>query len=146
MELPAITLQLPILPKHRYEKEILGKSFVDLAIGSGPYTISKYKRNSYVLYKRNKKYWAKNSPFNRGRYNFDYIKINYYKDENSMIEAFKKGDFDMFVCYNSKTWATALQGEKFSKLRWIKKDLLPHKNNQGAQGFSLISENLCFKT
>src|SRR5690606_1039160 len=49
--------------------------------------------------------------------------------------AFKKGEFDVFICYSSKAWAKDMTGDKFDKLGWISKELWPHSNNQGGQGF-----------
>ena len=42
-------------------------------------------------FKRNPDYWAKDIPSKRGFDNYDAITLNYFRDENAMFEAFKKG-------------------------------------------------------
>lgn len=134
-ELPLIALELPILPKHVYGKGDFGKDFTDKAVGSGPYVIKDFKRDSFITFKRNPDFWGKDLPMFKGRYNFDEITTKYFKDPTAEVEAFKKGDFDMYWVRGSKVWALDLVGEKFDKLKYIKKELWPHSNNQGAQGF-----------
>ncbi len=134
-ELALIATQLPVLPKHIYGKGVFGKDFTDKAIGSGPYVIKDFKRDSYVTFKRNPDFWGKDLPMFKGRYNFDEITVKYFKDPTAEIEAFKKGDFDMYWVNGSKVWALDLVGEKFDTLKYIKKELWPHSNDQGSQGF-----------
>ncbi len=135
-ELPLITTQMPVLPKHFYgAKGDFGKDFTDKTLGSGPYTVKEFKRDSYVTFKRNPDFWGKDLGLFKGRYNFDEITLKYYKDATALTEAFKKGDFDMYAVNSSKVWALDLVGEKFDTLKYIKKELWPHSNNQGSQGF-----------
>ncbi|MFK7823100.1 MAG: extracellular solute-binding protein [Oligoflexales bacterium] len=134
-ELPAIATQITVLPKHIYGKGDFSKDFNDIAAGSGPYVVEEFNRGGSIVYKRNLNFWGWKDPFYQGRYNLDKIVIKYYKDPTTMVEAFKKGEFDLYVCYSSKIWAKDLEGKKFQDLRWIKKELWQHKNNQGSQGF-----------
>ena len=76
---------------------------------------------------------------------FDEVVIKYYKDAVSMVEAFKKGEFDLYFCYSSKIWANDLKGKKFNKLKWIKREHWTHKNNQGSQGFYFNLRKNIFK-
>ena len=59
--------------------------------------------------KRNPDYWAKDMPSKRGFDNYDEIRMNYYRDENTMFEAFKKGVVDVFMEENTGRWAERLQ-------------------------------------
>ena len=133
-ELPAISTQLSILPKHIYNKGDFNDDFVDKVVGSGPYVVKSFKRGASITYKKNEKFWGNTIPFFKGRYNFDEIEIQYYRDETAKVEAFKKGNFDVFICYSSKLWAKDLVGDLFDK-GLIKKELWSHSNNQGSQGF-----------
>lgn len=134
-ELPLIATELPILPKHIYEKGDWTKDFSDRIVGSGPYIVKDFKKGVFITFQRNPKWWAKDRPVYKGRYNFDEITIKYYKDETVSVEAFKKGDFDFYPGNHSKIWSTVLVGDRFESLKWIRKEKWPHHNNQGTQGF-----------
>ncbi len=58
-----------------------------------------------MTFKRNPDYWAKDIPSKMGFDNYDEIRLSYYRDENSMFEAFKKGLVDVFIEENSGRWA-----------------------------------------
>ena len=60
-------------------------------IGSGPYTIAKVDPGKSITFKRDPDYWGRDLPVNRGLYNFDEIRYDYYRDAGSMFEAFKSG-------------------------------------------------------
>ena len=105
-ELPQITGQITVLPKHYWESRDFSKSTLKPPLGSGPYRISKFEPGRFVEYERVKDYWGKDIAINRGRYNFDTIRYDYYRDENVALEAFKKGRYDYRVESTSKVWAT----------------------------------------
>ena len=134
-ELPLIATELPILPKHIYEKGDWAKDFSDKVVGSGPYVVKDFKKDVFVTFQRNPSWWGKDLPAFKGRYNFDEITIKYYKDDTVAVEAFKKGDFDFFPGNHSKIWATVLVGDRIESLKWIRKEKWEHHNNQGTQGF-----------
>ncbi len=134
-ELPLIANQLPVLPKHIYGKGDFALDFATQAVGSGPYLVKDFKAGSYITLQRNPRFWGKDQPLYRGRYNFDEIVVKYFKDPTAEVEAFKKGDFDIYPVFSSKVWALDLVGERFDQLKWIKKVLLSNANNQGSQGF-----------
>ena len=104
-ELPLIIAGfLPIIPKKFYEKIDVTKTFLDIPIGSGPYTIEKLEPGRQIVYKRVMDYWAKDLFVNKGQYNFDKIIYDYYKDSTVLLEAFKVGDYDYRREYNAKKW------------------------------------------
>ena len=90
-ETPLLLALLPILPKHAVDRDNFDKSTLTPLIGSGPYTIDTVEPGELVALKRNPDYWAKDHPSKRGFDNFDEIRINYFRDDNAMFEAFKKG-------------------------------------------------------
>ncbi len=106
-ELPLIIAGfLPIIPKKFYENLDVTKTFLDIPLGSGPYTIDSIDPGRQVKYKRVNDYWAKDLPVNKGLYNFDTIVYDYYKDSNVLVEAFKVGEYDFRREYNVKRWLT----------------------------------------
>jgi len=106
-ELPLIVAGfLPIIPKKYYETIDVTKTFLDIPLGSGPYTITEVDPGRKIIYKRVEDYWAKDLPVNKGQYNFDYLTYDYYKDSNVLLEAFKVGDYDYRREYNAQRWQT----------------------------------------
>ena len=106
-ELPLIVAGfLPIIPKKYYETIDVTKTFLDIPLGSGPYTIAEVDPGRKIIYKRVEDYWAKDLPVNKGQYNFDYLTYDYYKDSNVLLEAFKVGDYDYRREYNAQRWQT----------------------------------------
>jgi microcin C transport system substrate-binding protein len=133
-ELPLILGQLPILPKHYYEKVEFDKTTLQPPLGSGPYRIKSLEPGRRIVYERVKDYWGADLPVSRGFYNFDEIRYEYYRDANVALEAFKAGGYDIRVENTSKFWATAYTGPMFDA-GWIKKEEIPHELGTGMQGF-----------
>lgn len=104
-ELPLILALLPILPKHAIDAETFDKSTLKPFVGSGPYRLETVKAGDSLTFKRNPDYWAKDIPSKRGFDNYDEIRLTYYRDENAMFEAFKKGLVDVFIEENAGRWA-----------------------------------------
>ena len=108
-ELPFILAELPVLPAHYWQKPENDFEATSLNIppGSGPYRISRADPGRSITYKRNDDYWAKDLPVNRGRYNFDTVHYDYYRDENVSLQALTAGKYDLRFEYIARNWATA---------------------------------------
>ena len=144
-ELPMIASELPVMSKAFYSRHPFGSddSLVP-PVGSGPYVVESVNPGKSVTYKRNAKYWAKDLPVRKGMYNFDTIKVDYYKDPVVAVEAFKAGDFDFMLVNIAKQWARDLTGEKFDRGEIIKK-IFPDENNEGMQGFVMNTRRQLFQ-
>jgi peptide/nickel transport system substrate-binding protein len=105
-ESPLLLALLPILPKHATDAESFDKSTLKPLIGSGPYRIDSVRPGEVVVLKRNSEYWAKDIPSKRGLDNYDEIRINYFRDENTMFEAFKKGAVSVQIETDTGRWAS----------------------------------------
>lgn len=103
-ELPLILGLMPILPKHLIDAENFAKSSLEPMIGSGPYRVSGVRPGEVVAFERNPDYWARDIPSKRGFDNYDEIRINYFRDANTMFEAFKKGVIDVHIEGDSGRW------------------------------------------
>ncbi|WP_084448438.1 extracellular solute-binding protein [Desulfovibrio inopinatus] len=143
-ELPLILGQLPVLPKHYWETRDFTETGFELPIGSGPYTIAHFQPGHTITYKRDPNYWAKDHPVNKGRYNFDEVVIDYYRDETVTLQAFKAGEYDFRQEYVSKNWATSYTGPAFDKGLIVKKEI-PHNVPQGMQAFFFNTRRDIFK-
>ena len=93
-ELPLILGLMPILPKHATDVAHFEETTFTPPIGSGPYRISGVKPGASVTFKRNPDYWGRDLPVNRGCWNFDEIRIDFYRDANAQFEAFRRGLYD----------------------------------------------------
>ncbi len=106
-ELPLILGLMPVLPKHAIDPAPFDKSSLVAMIGSGPYVVETVKPGELVQLKRNPDYWARQIPSKAGYDNYETIRINYFRDENAMFEAFKKGLVDIFVENDPGRWNSA---------------------------------------
>jgi microcin C transport system substrate-binding protein len=135
-DLPLTVADLPIFSKAYYTKHDLAQTTLDPPLGSGPYTVGDVKQGRTISYKRNPNYWAKDLPVNRGRWNFDEIRFEYFRDRTAGMEAFKAGTYDFREEFTSKVWATEY-GFPAIRASKVKKEILPDETPSGTQGFFL---------
>jgi peptide/nickel transport system substrate-binding protein len=113
-ELPLILGLMSVLPKHAVDPDTFEATSFEPMIGSGPYVVVDVRPGQSVTIKRNPDYWGRDLPVNRGLWNFDEVRFDYYRDANAHFEAFKKGLYDLRVETDSTRWAT---GYDFPALR-----------------------------
>jgi microcin C transport system substrate-binding protein len=143
-ELPMIASEIPVMSKTFYTQHPFdGDGTLVAPVGSGPYVVESFNPGKTITYKRNDSYWAKDMPIRKGMYNFDTIKVDYYKDPVVAVEAFKAGDFDFIPISIAKQWARDLTGPRFENGEIIKKTF-PHGNNAGMQGFLMNTRRAIF--
>lgn len=113
-ELPLIMGQLTILPKHYWtgkdadgEQRDPMKTTLEPPLGSGPYRIKYANPGRVVIYERVADYWGKDLPVNKGQWNYDEIRFEYYRDSTVAFQAFKAGHLDYWQETSAKNWATA---------------------------------------
>ncbi|QPJ65971.1 MAG: ABC transporter substrate-binding protein [Candidatus Nitrohelix vancouverensis] len=146
-ELPLITGQMLIFPKHIYGApgSNFGSDFDNIAIGSGPYEIEKYEFGKYITLKRKADWWGKDLPKNRGRYNFDQITWKIYLDPVAQREAFKGGGYDASQINSSRDWALDYKGD-FVKKGYYLREEIPHNRVAGMQGYAMNMRNDLFES
>ncbi|MCA1457734.1 ABC transporter substrate-binding protein [Bradyrhizobium sp. BRP22] len=93
-ELPLILGLMPVLPKHAVDPSTFEDTTMTGPIGSGPYRVGAVKPGASVALVRNPDYWGRDLPVNRGLYNFDEIRLDFYREANGQFEAFKRGLYD----------------------------------------------------
>lgn len=94
-EMPLIMGLMPVLPKHAVSAENFDKTSFEKPVASGPYVVAEVSPGASIVLKRNPDYWGRDLPIMRGQFNFDTIRIDYYRDSTAMMEAFRKGLFDV---------------------------------------------------
>ena len=135
-DLPQTVGGLPIFSKAYYAAS--GADFeastLTPGIGSGPYVLDSLEVGQQIVYRRNPDYWGYDLPINKGRHNFDRIRIEYFADYNSAFEGFKAGTYTYRTEASSKIWAT---GYDFPAIQngWAKKDTPPDGTLASGQSF-----------
>jgi microcin C transport system substrate-binding protein len=142
-ELPFIMGQLTVLPKHDWEKRKIEETTLDKVIGSGPYMIETIDPGRSITYVRNKDWWGAKLPINVGRYNFERIRYDMYRDATVAQEAFLAGKFDFKSENVAKSWATAYNAPVITK-GLVKKETIAHQLPAGMQAFALNSRRPIF--
>lgn len=104
--LPFTIGSFSIMPKHYWQSHDISKTTIEAPLGSGPYKLSRAEIGRNLVYERVADYWGQDIPVNKGRYNFDRVKFDYFKDETVMGEAHKSHVFDVREEGVSKNWAT----------------------------------------
>jgi peptide/nickel transport system substrate-binding protein len=122
-ELPLILGLMPVLAKHAINPDTFEDTSFDPLLGSGPYTVTAVKPGESITFKRDKNYWGRDLPINRGLWNFDTIRFDYYRDGNTHFEAFKKGLYDLRVETDPGRWQMAYDFPAMREGRVAKEDL-----------------------
>jgi peptide/nickel transport system substrate-binding protein len=133
-ELPLILGLMPILPRHAIDVAAFEETSFDPPLGSGPYVVSEVRPGHSLTLRRNPAYWGRELAINRGFWNFDEIRFDYYRDDNAYFEAFKKGLYDVRAEHDPGRWQT---GYDFPALRAgrVVKEAFPTGLPKGLTGF-----------
>ena len=103
-ELPLILGLMPVLPRHAVDPATFEETTMTGPIGSGPYRVTAVKPGASVTLTRNPDYWGRDLPVNRGLWNFDEIRLDFYRESNGQFEAFKRGLYDFRVEHEPLRW------------------------------------------
>ncbi len=143
-ELALIIGQLSVLPKHIWENRDFSKADLQIPVGSGPYRIKSIDPGRSIRYERVDDYWAKDLAVNKGRYNYDILHYDYYRDAVVMLEALKAGQIDYRYENSSKQWATGYASKALDEGS-LHQNEIPHQNSAGMQGFAMNLRRDLFK-
>lgn len=94
-ELPLILGLMPVLPRHAIDAAKFDESTLTPLLGSGPYRVTEVRPGESVTLARNPDYWGRDLPVNKGHYNFDELRYDFFRDANTWFEAFKRGLYDV---------------------------------------------------
>jgi microcin C transport system substrate-binding protein len=135
-DLPLVVAEQPVFSKAYYAKVDFTQSTLEPPLGSGPYKVGSLKPGQFISYARRPDYWAKDLPVNKGRYNFDEVRYEYFRDRTAELEALKAGVLDVREEFTSRDWATAynVQSVKDGRLKRLE---IPDARPAGAQGYFL---------
>jgi microcin C transport system substrate-binding protein len=142
-DLPTTIAGLPILPKAFYDTHKFDETWLDKPLGSGPYAISNFAQGQFVTFTRRPDYWARELPVIRGRWNFDEIRFDYFRERTASFEAIKSRLLDLREDFTSRDWATGYDIAAVRENRLLRR-VLPDENPSGTQGFWLNTRRAKF--
>jgi len=106
-ELALILGLMPVLAKHAVKPETFEETSFQAPLGTGPYVVGEVDPGKSATLKRNPDYWGRGLAINRGLWNFDEVRFDYYREANSHLEAFKRGLYDLRNEHDPGRWQTA---------------------------------------
>ncbi len=143
LELPLIIGQMKILSE-KYWKNKFENVLLENPIGSGPYRVKSFKAGRTIEFEKVSDYWGKNLPVNKGKFNFNKVIIEYFRDATVALEAFKTGDYDFRQENQAKRWANAYNFNAIENGKVIKQSV-KHEIPTGMQGFFINTRKDIFK-
>ena len=142
-EMPLNIALMPVLPKHAINVDTFDQSTLKPLLGSGPYTVTEVNAPNRLILKRNPNYWGKDLPTKRGMDNFDTIVVDYYRDTNTMFEAFKRGLYDINPESDPSLWTTGYDFPAATDGQVVKESF-PSGTPKGMQGLAMNTRRPVF--
>ncbi len=136
--------ELPVMSKAHWTKYTFNDASSVAPLLSGPYRINKFQLGSHIEFSRVDNHWAKDHPLYRGQFNFNNVRIDFFKDRTVALEAFKAGDIDVFYEYVSKDWASAYDFPAHNAGEVLKEEIT-HRIPSGSQAFFFNLRKPLFK-
>jgi microcin C transport system substrate-binding protein len=143
-ELPLIVGQMPVLSKAYWQGREFDQTTLEAPLGSGPYRVTQVDAGRSITYERDPNYWGVDLPVNVGRYNFDRIRYEYFRDVNVALEAFKAGEYDFRLENIARLWAMGYDGPALRQGQIIMEEI-PHELPTGMQAFVFNTRRAVFQ-
>lgn len=103
-------------------------------LSTGPYTLGPLDMGRSVVYQKNPDWWGRDLPINRGRFNFDSVRVEYFGDSSAAMEGFKAGEYTFRVENSAKEWATSYDFPAVQQ-GYVVRETPPDGSITSAQGF-----------
>ncbi|MDP6704739.1 MAG: extracellular solute-binding protein [Alphaproteobacteria bacterium] len=143
-DLPGYVATMPILSKAYYESREFNKTTLEAPLASGPYKVAEVDAGRAVTYERVKDHWARDLPVYRGRFNFDRIRWDYYRERDIGLQALLAGKVDFREEFMSRDWATRYDVPQVES-GLIKREEPPDATPSGTQAFFLNTRRKKFQ-
>lgn len=142
-ELPLNLALMAVLSKKHVDPSTFAEATLKPPVGSGPYIVSEVRPGERLTLTRDPNYWGRDLPVHRGLFNFDEIRVDYYRDANSMFEAFKAGSCDYRLETDPTRWQ---RGYDFPALRdgRVARETVPFGLPKGMDGFAFNTRRPLF--
>ncbi len=143
-DVPLYVAGLPIFSKAYYAGRAFDESTLDAPLGSGPYKVGKFEVNRFIEFDRVKDWWAADLPINRGSFNFDTVRYEFYRDRDVAFEGFTAKNYLFREEFTSRIWATRYDFPAARDGR-VKLETLPDETPSGGQGWFINTRREQFK-
>jgi microcin C transport system substrate-binding protein len=143
-DVPLYVAGLPIFSKAYYANRPFDESTLDAPLGSGPYKLGKYEINRFVEFDRVRDWWATDLAVNRGSFNFDTVRFEFYRDRDVAFEGFTAKNYLFREEFTSRIWATRYDFPAAKDGR-VKLETLPDETPSGGQGWFINTRREQFK-
>ncbi len=143
-DVPLFVAGLPIFSKAYYSKQPFEESTLDTPLGCGPYKVGKFEVNRFIEFERVKDWWAADLPVNRGSYNFDTVRYEFYRDRDVAFEGFTGKSYLYREEFTARIWATRYDFAAVKDGR-VKLETLPDETPSGGQGWFINTRREKFR-
>ncbi|MFG1278350.1 extracellular solute-binding protein [Xanthobacter autotrophicus] len=133
-DVPLTAAGLPIFSKAFLAKHPFNQSSLEVPLGSGPYRVKKFEQGRFIEYERVADYWGRDLPVMKGRFNFDTVRYEYFRDRVAGLEGFKAKAYLFREEFTAREWATAYDFPAVREGR-VKVETLPDNSFSGVQGW-----------
>ena len=133
---PLTVARLPILSSAYYANRKFDETTLDPPLGCGPYKVGRFEQGRFLEFERVKDWWGADLPINRGQYNFDVLRYDYYRDRETAFEGFSGKSYAFREEFTSRVWATRYDFPAIRDGR-VKRETIPDDRPSGAQGWMI---------
>ena len=142
-ELPLILGLMPVLSRAHTDADHFEDQTLQIPVSSGPYRVAEVQPGQRLVLRRDPNYWARDLPITRGLYNFDEIRIDYYRDASALFEAFKAGIYDFRIEDDATRWRDGYNLAAVRDGRIVKR-AVPNGLPKGVSGFAFNTRRPLF--
>ncbi|MDD2058286.1 extracellular solute-binding protein [Pseudomonas sp. GD03860] len=143
--LPLDLATLPVLPEHWWkDRDFASGGGFEAPVGSGPYRIGAIDNGRSITFERDPTWWARDLPVNRGRYNFDRLRIEYFGDTEVARQVLRGAGFDYNREFSATGYSIGYASPALEDGR-LQRAHLARQAPQTAQGFVFNLQRPVFK-
>jgi microcin C transport system substrate-binding protein len=124
------------LPRHAWGGKDFNQQHFEFPVVNGPYRLGEVKKDRSISLKRRGDWWGRVKRYNQHKWNFDEIRLRAMDDQIKVLEAFKKGDYDVYPVYTAMIWATKTDFDQVKK-NWVVRQRVFNKEPIGYQGMAI---------
>ncbi len=143
-DVPLFVASLPIFSRAYYAKQPFEESTLAIPLGCGPYQVERFEVGRFVELERVSDWWGAELPVSRGRFNFDRVRFEYYRDRDAAFVGFTSRNYLYREEFTARVWATRYDFSAVKEGR-VKRETLPDRTASGAQGWFINTRRPQFK-
>jgi len=133
-DLPLTVASLPVLSMTEMASRNFEETTLSPLLGSGPYRVDRADAGRAITYRRVENWWGAGLPVNSGRWNYDSIRTEVFRDRDVALEAFFAGAYDFREEFTARSWTTGYDKPPVRDGR-ILRLTLPDNTPSGFQAF-----------